>query len=190
MARGTFEASAASSSAPGDFASWTSTGEPACKHDQTCFRQLVYGRQASSLAKKQIEKTGKMNELIFPVFSICSAVRFAHRAHGKAVLPGNGGRRKSLLAEIPQQERRQTQPSSVPSWAPRRNAPVRPPPRQIPIFLFLIKDRYPSCSCVKTDPARCSGRFPPARSAGIGAWSGNRAGTPGSWRCPSCGPRF
>ena len=150
--RSTFEASAASSSAPGDFASWTSTGEPACKHDQTCFRQLVYGRQASSLAKKQIEKTGKMNELIFPVFSICSAVRFAHRAHGKAVLPGNGGRRKSLLAEIPQQERRQTQPSSVPSWAPRRNAPVRSPPSQIPICLFKKNISHQQVSIVLNHP--------------------------------------
>ena len=42
-----------------------------------------------------------MNELIFPDSSLCSAVRFAHRAHGGAVLPGNGGRRKIQLAEIP-----------------------------------------------------------------------------------------
>ena len=42
-----------------------------------------------------------MNELIFPDSSLCSAVRFAHRAHGGAVLPGNGDRRKTQLAENP-----------------------------------------------------------------------------------------
>ena len=42
-----------------------------------------------------------MNELIFPDSSLCSAVRFAHRAHGGAVLPGNGDRRKTQLAEKP-----------------------------------------------------------------------------------------
>ena len=69
---GTFEASAASRSAPKDFVHWTPTGDGAKERNQTCFRKFGYGRQASSRAKRTKGKSLK-NELVhfsgvFPLF--------------------------------------------------------------------------------------------------------------------------
>ena len=54
------------------------------------------------------------------------------------------------------------------------------------VCFLLMSDRfYP----VRTGPARCPDRSPPARSAGAPASSGNGAGTPAPWHCPGCGLR-
>ncbi len=87
---------------------------------------LAHGRQVSSRATEHRKNPQKSNLFGFFGFFLCSAVRKAHRPRGSAAQPGNGGRRKPRWREIQQQQWSQTQPSSVPSRAPRRNAPVNP----------------------------------------------------------------
>ena len=72
------------------------------------------------------KKPAKPSSLGFAGFFFC-VQRCAKRTAWPAslALSGNGVRRKPCWRKIPQQERRQTQPSSVPSRAPRRNTSVK-----------------------------------------------------------------
>ena len=104
----TFEASAASSSAPGDFAPWTHSRDGTILENRACFRVKLLRRPESSRANGNQRASQKMNTFIFWSVRLIPAACSARRTRGKAALPGNGGTRLSRTMRL-QHRWRQTQ---------------------------------------------------------------------------------
>ena len=95
-AKGTFESSSLSSSSPGDFASWTSAGEPAPVRKTSNHRQFGQCRQASSRAEQRQDRGAGENrrETTFGIEQAPIPPAFSRAS----VLPLRGASRRSTGA--------------------------------------------------------------------------------------------
>ena len=82
-----FETSAASSSAPGDFISWTSPGEPACGQNQAICACNLNGAKRASGQKKNRRSAGKIHSFIFRPVRRFFAVRLRTAGPAKLACP-------------------------------------------------------------------------------------------------------
>ena len=121
-------ASAAQTCAKGPSALWNPNGRTSLNRRTNSFPPVWLGCQASSRAKRTKGKSLK-NELVHfsGIFPLFSGALCAPRGQRSWPCPGTVAGVKACWRQIPQHLRRQTQPSSVPSWAPRRNAPRSSP---------------------------------------------------------------